>query len=285
MYQDKIEQEVKSAMALNGDSGKRLNIFEHTSLEPLTFLAYDFACDATHLARDILLKRTNEEVIVLSKAIDSMLKLGDGLLHELSQKLLNETTSRQSVTLSKGRSLYLLCDYFDLNTIGIENLQWCEIFATLTLMHSAEIKFTYDNRFKEDALYLPLKEQVGDEQFAIMQQATLDRAIRDLLEEIIDSIARAECLFDKKQKSAITGSKGGISKGRRIEPLKEEVIRLYLAKYSSRSNRHAAKLIEADLTQSDSSLLALSSSEEKQVEFGKWIGKFKNGQIKFPINK
>ncbi|TWX57785.1 hypothetical protein [Colwellia hornerae] len=285
MYQDKIEQKVKTAIASNVYTENRFNVFEYTLLEPLTFTAYEFACDATHLARDILSKRTNEDVVILSKAIDSMLKLGNGLLNELSLTLLNEKSTRQSVTLSKGRALYLLCDYFDLNTIDIKNLQWCEIFATLTLMHSAEIKFTYDNRLKEDALSLLLKEQVGDEQFSIMQQASLDRAIRDLLEEIIDSIARAECLFDKKSASSLIAKAGGEGKAKNIEPLKIEVIERYLKSYAHFNKKKAGRAIEQELTIEDHPLLLLSYSEDKDLQFSKWIGSFLNGSYKFPFNK
>ncbi|NQY89005.1 MAG: hypothetical protein HRT51_14915 [Colwellia sp.] len=120
MYQDKIEQEANKALLNIRTHRIQKNIFVQSKLEPLNFLPDESVCDATHIARDILSKRTNEEIITLSKAIDSMLQMGENLLLSLSVKLLNASKTRKSVVLTQGRELYLLCDYFDLNTLTLK---------------------------------------------------------------------------------------------------------------------------------------------------------------------
>ena len=271
MYQDKIEIEAKSLIASASEGYNHPNVFIREKLQPLDFVLEEEGNDAAHIARDILSKRTNEDILLMSIGIDSMLQVGENLLTILSMQQLSASTTRKAITFTQGRALYLLSDYFDLTTIAVKKALWCEMFATLTLMQSAEISGARHKSY-------------GDDDMSQAMKLYSEKFILDMATETLDSIARAECLFDKKQKSVMTGSKGGTSKGKRIEPLKDEVIRLYLAKYTSRSNRHASKLIEAELIELGSPLLALSSSEEKQVEFGKWIGKFKNGQIKLSIN-
>mgnify|MGYP000608810263 CR=1 FL=1 len=272
MYQDKIKQEAKEAVTLEKVQKKHSNIFERTDLLPMNFEPDENVCDATHSARDILIKRSDKEIIELSKAVASMLRIGENLLQSLSIKLLDTSHTRKSVTLSEGRSLYLLRDYFDLNSLQIKSVQWGELFATLTLMQSAEI---FHAPSEIDNYEEPLRENF---------KQTVQSTIAQLKEEIIDSVARAECLFDVKTKSNSYGSLGGDKKAKRIEPLKIEVIKRYLKmKNEGYSNRRMGMIIEAQLDKENNVLLERSKSEEKDHLFSKWIGDFKNKKWKMPV--
>lgn len=267
MYQDKIEQEAKSSV-LPSQGKFDKSVFESAALEPLTFIPEEDDNDATAIARDILIKRSNEEIIKVSKSIKHMLQLGEQLLQTLALKQL-KSGQRICVTLSEGRSLYLLHHYFDIKTLNIKNLKWCEVFATLALTQSAIIKSISITEYSDDALSQALK-------------ASTPSTIQQLREEIIDSIARAECLFDPISVSTKNGSAGGEAKASKIEPLKIAVITRYLDNYTIFSNRRAGMLIEAELTNEKSELLTLSDSEEKNVLFSQWIGAFKNHKWELP---
>ena len=272
MYQDKIEEKANAALLSQKEPRKHKNIFAQSQLAPLDFLPDEDTCDATHIARDILSKRSNEEIITLSESIDYMLHIGENLLEILAMNLLKNSTTRKSITLTQGRALYLLCDYFDLSTLDIKNAQWSELFATLTLMQSAEIVRLSQETHEQDEFF---KEAIQQSKLSCIQQ---------LHEEIIDSIARAECIFDKKKVSTSSGSAGGEAKAKRIEPLKVEVIKQYLKiSHEVKSFRRAGMIIEAELESMNSELLELSESEEKNILFSKWIGAFKNGKWKMPL--
>ena len=200
-----------------------------------------------------------------------MLKLGEQLLHSLALKQLR-TGERICVTLSEGRSLYLLHHFFNIKTLNIKNLKWCEVFATLVLKQSATIKSICITEYGDDDLAQALK----------MQSPSTIQMVR---EKIIDSLARAECLFDTKVNSSAIAIKGAKSKASNIEPLKLAVIELYLSHYSNLNNKRAGEAIFKHLTNENNKLLFLSYAEEKSLQFSKWIGEFLKGNLKFPIKK
>jgi len=271
MYQDKIERQAKEAVALDQAQERYSNIFERSGLLPMSFEPNEDVCDATHIARDILINRSNEDVIKLSKAVASMLKIGENLLQSLSMKLLDTTSTRKSVILSEGRSLYLLFDYFDLSGLQIENVQWGELFATLTLMQSAEI------------LHAPSEIDNYDEPLKEYFKQTVQSTIAQLKEEIIDSIARAECLFDKKAISSSIAKSGGLAKANNIEALKQHVIHRYHTSYTNKSNRAAGKSIFKEMDEEDNKLLLLSYADDKPHQFSKWIALFLDGKLKITL--
>jgi hypothetical protein len=270
MYQDKIEQEAKSSV-LPSQGKFDKSVFERTNLDPLTFIPEEAEHDATAIARDILIKRSNDEIIKVSKSIKYMLKLGEQLLHSLALKQLR-AGQRICVTLSEGRSLYLLHHFFDIKTLSIKNLKWCEVFATLALTQSAIIKSISITEYSDDALSQALK-------------ASTPSTIQQLREEIIDCIARAECLFDTKVNSTAIATKGAKSKASNIEPLKFAVIELYMSLYSNLNNKRAGEAIFKHLTNENNKLLFLSYAEEKNLQFSKWVGEFLKGNLKLPIKK
>jgi hypothetical protein len=272
MYQDKIESETKALTANDKGRYNHPNVFIREKLQPLDFLLEEEGNDAAHIARDILSKRSNEDVLLMSKSIDSMLQVGENLLTTLSIKLLSTSPTRKAISLTQGRSLYLLCDYFDLTSIAIKKLKWCEMFATLALMQVAEIVGSKHRVYGEDDMSQAMKKHSKS-------------FILDMAEETIDTIARAECLFDTKVNASATATKGAKSKASNIEPLKFAVIDLYISHYLHLNNKRAGKAIFEHLTSEGSKLLFLSYADEKQLQFSKWISEFLKGKLKIPFKK
>jgi hypothetical protein len=272
MYQDKIENETKALIAKGKDRYNHSNVFIREKLQPLDFLLEEEGNDAAHIARDILSKRSNEDVLLMSKSIDSMLQIGENLLTTLSIKLLSTSSTRKAITFTQGRALYLLSDYFDLTTIAVKKAQWCEMFATLALMQAAEI---VGSRHKS----------YGDDDISQAMKLYSERFILDMAEETIDSIARAECMFDKKLASSSMAKTGGEAKAKNMMPLKIEIIERYLKSYTHFNKKKAGRAIEQELMTENHPLLLLSYSEDKDLQFSKWIGSFLNGSYKIPFNK
>jgi hypothetical protein len=260
MYPNDIKKEDS---AIKGAAPTKIihSVFEKHNLQPLVFEPDEYVVDQTYIARGILHKRNDSEIIIISKAVSLMQRQGFDLAHSLCHKMFKETPNRPTITMTEGKMLYLVCDYFDLSSLKVKNLDWGDIFATLTLMLSAEI--------------LVLKHAKGNVPTNEFEQAimtTSDIDIQEYKEEIIDSIARTECLFDKKQSLTKSGSAGGEAKAKRIEPLKVDVITRYLKRYTSFSNKKAGVIIEAEFDAEKSDLLLLSEAEEKNLLFSQWIG-------------
>jgi len=293
MYQDKIKKSQKAAKELltqrleateelekkrlestDEDDKKRLehsNIFNISTLLPLEFTPDECVDDATFIARDILSKRSNAEIVSLSNAINSMLRVGDGLLMELSMKLLKTQDSRKSVVQTQGRSLYLLHDYFNLETLPIKKVQWGELFATLTLMQSAEIIYTpYEGADYDETLREALKQ-------------TSLQCISQLKEEIIDSVARAECYFDIKAKSKNDGKVGGKTRADKMEPLRNEVGRRFLEKYTMYKKNRAALIIKAELIDEKTNLFDPDKKPNIERTFAKWIDGLLKKEWQLPV--
>jgi hypothetical protein len=271
MYQDKIEKEARKAISQGNVQARYSNIFEKSKLLPMSFEPDEDVCDATHIARDILVKRSDKEIIELSKAIGSMLRIGENLLQSLSMKLLDTSSTRKSVVLSEGRSLYLLSDYFDLSGLQIKKVQWGELFATLTLMQSAEI------------IHAPSEIESYDESLREYFKQTVQSTIAQLKEEIIDSVARAECYFDIKAKSMSDGKTGGRKRADNMEPLRNEVGRRFLQKYTMYKINRAALIIKVDLINENTSLFEEDKKPNIERTFAKWINGLLNKEWQLPV--
>lgn len=268
MYQDKIEQEAKDSV-LPSASKFDYSIFENSALEPLSFIPEEADSDATEIARDILIKRNTEEVIKISKSIKYMLKLGEQLLQSLALNQLR-TGQRICVSLSEGRSLYLLHHFFDIKALKIKNLKWGEVFATLVLMQSAAIKSISIREYGDDDVSQALKAQSPS-------------SMQMFREEIIDSVVRAECLADIQQKAKSGGRLGGQARANKMAPLKNEVGRRFIENYSHFPNSKAAEIIEAELISEKSPLWHLSKAENKAKTFTDWIGGLLNNEWQLPV--
>lgn len=267
MYQDKIPHEVIQSLTKSERKVVDKSIFELKNLLPLTFAPSDILNGVCHIARDILNTRTNEDIITISKAITWMLYQGDRLLFAL----LRFDENNRDVYACEGRNLYFLHHYFDLSTLNIEGLSWAEVFAVLALMQCAKVPNKIEEELDNDPLSQALKQSSNN--FILFQQA-----------EIADTIARTEVLADRQINNKKMSRVGGDAKAKRIEPLKVEVITRYLDSYTIYSNKKAGEIIDAELTNEKHSLLQLSGAEELNLQFAKWIGAFKKGNFKIPIN-
>jgi hypothetical protein len=266
MYQDNIPKNMVETLKNYKSKLPELSVFERHDLSPLTYQPIEMLEGVYHIARDILIKRTADEIITISKAIKNMLSHGDSLLLAL---LVNDD-KQESIYSSEGRSLYFLHHYFDLSTLNIEQLSWSDVFAVLALMQCAEVTVSTDKKFDDGALSLALKQ--SNDLFVLHQQS-----------EIADTIARAEVLADININHKKSGSTGGKTKAEKILALKVIVIKLYLDKYSLQDNKRAGAIIEAELSQENSSLLLLSNAQDKAVQFATWISQFRNKKFKLPI--
>lgn len=266
MYQDKIPKAEIDRIKNDNRVSPYKTVFEKNNLSPLTFEPIELTIDVCEIARDILENRNDEEILIISKAIKSIHEQG----RDFALALLRNDKSRESIYLSEGRELYFLSHYYDLSTVDVKQLTWSEMFAALALMQCAELSISAAQVYDDTPLSQALKK--SGEMFPFIMQS-----------EIADSIARAECIFDNSKVLKASGSAGGSSKAKYIEPLKKEVITRYLSKYTDFTNKKAGEIIEAELLEEKSELLLLSESEEKNLLFSKWIGFFKNGELKIPI--
>ncbi|WP_133468973.1 hypothetical protein [Paraglaciecola marina] len=272
MYQKTIKLSPSHLINKEKTKGNISSIFDRKGYAPLDFTPLKEESDATYMARDILSSRTNAAVIRIAHSIDWMKAIGSHFAFELAKMQLKDS-QRQSFYLTDGRCIYLLLNYFDLTTINVKKLRWCEVFATLVLMHSASIKsMTHDMTLK-----------AGESELSKALKENIPHVIAECRSEILDSMARAECLFDEREQVTSSGKAGGSAKAERIMPLKVEVIQRYLKDCTSFSNKKAGTIIEAELNSEASPLLVLSDAEEKNLQFSKWIGAFKKGKLILPI--
>jgi hypothetical protein len=266
MYQDKIPQSVIDAVYNNKSDSPRSSIFETKNLSPLTFEPYEFFIDICRIARDILKDRSDEDIIIISKAINSMSEQGGAF----AMALLRHDEAREQVYISQGRELYFLSHYYDISSLPIKKLTWSEVFAVLALMQCAEVTATVNQEFNDDDLSQALKKNA--EMFPIIMQG-----------EIADSIARAECFYDNKHTKKTHAQSGGKGKAENFKPLKDYVLELYLKEFNIYSNRKAGKLILKQMTDENNQLLLKSFSEDKAQDFSKWIGQFRKGDYKIEV--
>jgi hypothetical protein len=270
MYQDKIEVEARelvSALKLK----LQHNIFEISELEPKGFIPNEDVCDATHIARYILSKRSNDDIALLSNAIITMLRTGHGLLMKLSVMLLSPTESRSSVVTTQGRALYLLHDYFDLTTLPIQNVKWGELFAILTLMQSAEINYALTEVDDYDE---SLREAFKQTELACISQLKV---------EVIDSVARAECYGDVDKQLKDKSQKGGNNRAVNMEPLRNEVGRRFVKNHAWHKPTRAALNIRKELIDEKSELLDLINKNNPERTFAGWIKDLLDKKWQLPV--
>lgn len=266
MYQDRIPKNAVETLKNSKGIPTALSIFERNNLPPFTFTPTEMLAGVCHISRDILNKRTEDEVIKISKAIKSMLLQGNSLIHAL---LMNDD-KQQSLYSSEGRCLYFLHHYYDLSTLNIQQLSWSEIFSVLALMQCAEVNVSNDAEYGDDELSQALKQH---SQFFIFHQQS----------EIADTIARAEVLADTQINHKKSGSAGGKARAEKSLSLKVMVIKHYLARHTYHDNKRAGAIIEAELLAENSELLSLSKAQDKAVQFSTWISQFKNKKLKLPL--
>jgi len=265
MYQDKIEEPL-SFIEYSKINSSGFSIHLKADMLPLTFVPHEAVCGQANEAKNLLLTRTNEEIIKISLAINYMTSIGCNTVGSLSQYFVDSKYGRL-LTLTHSKALYKLKNHFDLSSLEINNLQWSEVFAVQALTNVAHYTFLSLKDFIKEFGDKPL----DDSRLHVMQ---------DYLIQLADSLSRAECLMDMQTKAKNTSSHGGKAKASNIEPLKQMVIRQYSKRFTSMSNRSAGKAIFELLDKEDNKLLFLSYADDKAHQFSKWIAQFLKGDLK-----
>jgi hypothetical protein len=271
MYQKHTKKTAETLVKQSTRKTHKKTIFERAKLSPIQFAPHDEVSYATFLARDILANRTDEDIQTLASAVLWIKNMGELILAKLARELLKQGDDRQNVLLTEGRELFMLTQYFDIQTLDVNEATWGQLFATLTLMQCAEYTTAANYKVIESD---PFNKAIAD---------SIPHTLAILNDEIIDSAARAECLqaiHGDPNKAREFGRQGGNARVQKVEPLKTHVIKRYCEEYLDLNNKKAGEVIEAELKAQSSSLLDLSNAEDKAVLFSKWIGDFKNRKLK-----
>jgi hypothetical protein len=274
MYQKHIKETAESLVKQSSRTTHRKTIFERESLSPNQFVPHAEVSHATFLARDILTNRTDDDIQTLASTVLWIKNIGELVLDKLARELLKQNEGRQDILLTEGRELFMLTQYFDIQTLEVTDVTWGQLFATLTLMQCAEFTTATNYNVMESD---PFSKAIAD---------SIPHTLAILNDEIIDSAARAECLESSHgdlNRAREFGRQGGKARVQKVEPLKIFVITRYYEEYSDLNNKKAGEVIEAELKAQTSSLLDLSNAEDKAVLFSKWIGDFKNGKLKLAL--
>jgi len=265
MYQDKIEEPL-SFIEYSKVNSSGFRILLKADMLPLSFVPHKAVCEQANEAKNLLLTRSNEEIIKISQAINYIISIGENIVSSFSKYCVDSKYGRV-LALTHSKALYKLKNYFDLSSLQINNLQWSEVFAVLALTNIAHYTFLSVKDFIKQFGDKPL----DDSRLHVMQS--------DLI-QLADSLSRAECLMDMQTKAKNTSSHGGKAKASNIEPLKQMVIRQYSKRFTSMSNRSAGKAIFELLDKEDNKLLFLSYADDKAHQFSKWIAQFLKGDLK-----
>lgn len=246
--------------------------FDSENNSPLTFIAAEKVSFAVRKVRQLLSQRTNNDCMKIATSIARISFIIDSIERQRSISLIKQDSFEQ-VWLLKGRALFLWMETFDISGLGVEKIEWFEVFAVKVLMLCTEYT-RYELLQAEDSLAA----------FRASQIDRLDHKTEQLIVEVVDCLARAEMLekYGRVHTSAkMLGSKGGKGRSVKLAPLNNEVIRLFLAKYHSLPVLTAANCIAVDIQKVKPELLLLTKNEEKPVAIQNIIIKFKDGKIKF----
>lgn len=212
---------------------------------------------AVSRAKELLVNRTEEQCITIAEAISLMRSI---INYHQSKRAMSDIKNRnfEQVWLLDGRALSLWMDSFDISGLGVEKLEWYEVFAVNGLMHSFSYTQMISMTLEETGISInlnqvePLKLHAGSKIF-----------------DIVDCIARAEMLekYGRVHTSAkLLGSKGGKGRSIKIKPLENEVAKLYFNKeYSSMPILKAANCISVIISESKPELLNLTKNKNKSI--------------------
>jgi hypothetical protein len=234
----------------------------------MVFKPADKVAFAVSRARQLLGKRTNEQCMTIATAIAHMSFVIESLERQSAVSMLQQPEVSQ-VWLLQGRALFLWMETFDISGLGVEKIEWFEVFAIKALMLCADF-----SRLKS------LKVEDSDTAFKAAKIDRLHHRADQLIVEIVDCLARAEMLekHGRVHTSAkLLGSKGGKGRSVKIEPLNNEVLRLYLTKYHNLPVLTAANCIAVIIEETKPELLLLTKNNDKPVAIQNIIRKLKDG--------
>ncbi|MBN8446381.1 MAG: hypothetical protein J0M22_13025 [Gammaproteobacteria bacterium] len=221
---------------------------------------------AVSRAKELLVNRTEDQCITIARAIDRMYYIIEFLERETAQKTI-EKSAFDSVWLSQGRALFLWMDTFDLTDLGLENLEWFEVFAVRVLMQCSDYSDVKSQKLNSRASLLVVAN------FEYMQAKVESRVT-----EIVDCLARAEVLVKHGRvntSAKLLGKKGGKARTKKIAPLESEIVKLYFSdEYRDMPVLKAANCIAVLIAETKPELLLLTKNENKPVAIQNIIRKF-----------
>lgn len=230
---------------------------------------------AVSRAKELLVNRTEEQCITIARAIDRMNHIIEFLERKNALKTI-EQSACDSVWLLQGRALFLWMDTFDISGLGVENLEWFEVFAARVLMQCADYSNIKSQKLNSEASPLVVAN------FEYMQAKVESRVT-----EIVDCLARAEVLVKHGRIHTLAkslGSKGGKGRLVKFTPLKNEVIRLYLMnEFQKLPVLKAANCILAIISETEPSLLDITRSKNKAIFVRNIINNYKDGLVKITL--
>lgn len=245
--------------------------FDSELFAPLSFQPDDKVAFAVSRARQLLGTRSNEQCISIATAIAHMSFVIESLERQSAVSMLQQPEVSQ-VWLLQGRALFLWMETFDISGLGVEKIEWFEVFAVKVLMLCADF-----SRLKS------LKVEDSDSEFKAAKIERLHHRADQLIVEIVDCLARAEMLekHGRVHTSAkLLGSKGGKGRSLKIAPLENEVIRLYLDGHQHMPVLKAANCIAVIIEETKPELLLLTKNKDKPVAIQNIILKFRDGRAK-----
>lgn len=248
--------------------------FDSELFAPLTFQPDDKVAFAVSRARQLLGTRSNEQCISIATAIAHMSFVIESLECQSAVSMLQQPEVSQ-VWLLQGRALFLWMETFDISGLGVEKIEWFEVFAVKVLMLCADF-----SRLKS------LKVEDSDSEFKGAKIERMHHRADQLIVEIVDCLARAEMLekHGRVHTSAkLLGSKGGKGRSLKIAPLENEVIRLYLDGHQQMPVLKAANCIAVIIEETKPELLLLTKNKDKPVAIQGIIGKLKGGKAKVAL--
>lgn len=223
---------------------------------------------AVSRAKEFLVNRTEGQCITIASALSRM---RTKINYHQSQRAIADIKEKnlEQVWLSEGRALSLWMDNFDIAGLGVEKLEWFEVFAVKVLMNCLSYSQVASMTFGEFGL------SIDSKQFELFKLHAENK-----IPDIAECIARAEMLekHGRVYSSAkLLGSIGGRGRATKQVPLLEEVIRLYLTdNYQNMPVLKAANCIAILIGNSRPELLQLTHNKNKVIAIQNFIRKFKN---------
>ncbi|AEP31787.1 hypothetical protein [Brumicola nitratireducens] len=249
----------------------RKNVFERNELCPFSFEPNEDDIEAVLIARHVLSKRNDKDVSSISSLISRLIDFGEEFSAEMTRNRLKSMHALNSVRLLEARTLFTLRQYFTLEYASIKRLLWSEVFAVLVLTQAAE-KITLSKRIEPKD-----KDDVVAQ--SIWHAGT--SFLNELPDELVDSLARLECIYEFERDTIKRVSKGGKAKSEYIEPLRQDVFKAFIEHYSNLPAKKAALKIKADFERDNNNNLLRSAAEDLHLQFAKWINALKQGKMKY----
>ena len=222
---------------------------------------------AVSRAKELLVNRTVQQCITIADAISLMRSI---INYQQSQRAMADIKNKnfEQVWLLEGRALSLWMDCFDISGLGVEKLEWYEVFAVKVLIQC--LSYSRGISITIEEFGLPMDAA----QFGLLKQKYESNIL-----DIVDCLARAEMLekHGRVHPSAkLLGSKGGKGRSIKLAPLENEVINLYLTEnFMQMPVLKAANCIASLIASSKPELLTLTKSKNKYVAIQKYLIKFR----------